>query len=101
MWNILTEKAIGLIILINHAANDPIADLDFFIRKFEGFVEKHAIVIGITQMDLSEDKSIGKYYEYLKNNKIIAPCFSIDARKKQDVSLLIKSLIFDINPLLK
>jgi hypothetical protein len=49
-------------------------------------------------MDLNNRFSINDYHAHLKPFKINPPVFSVDAREKNDVSLLVQSLMYSIDP---
>ncbi len=99
MWDILTQGSLGLIILLNHSSEKSLDELNFFLNKFRDFINKTSLAVGITHVDETENKDISIYYKELKKQEIIAPCFTVDCRNKKDISLLIKALLLDINPL--
>jgi signal recognition particle receptor subunit beta len=94
MWEILTEGGIGLILLVSNARPDPFADMHFFLNAFKSFIERTKVVIGITQMDLSPQPTLKDYHLQLKNNDLRIPLFEVDARKKDDISLLVETLLY-------
>jgi signal recognition particle receptor subunit beta len=98
MWEILKTGGIGLIILLDNTRPDPFQDMRFFLESFRSFIEETGVAIGVTQMDLDGRFSIDDYYDQLKILKLNPPIFSVDARVKQDVSLLIQSLMYSIDP---
>jgi signal recognition particle receptor subunit beta len=98
MWEILKTGGLGLIILLDNTRPDPFQDMRFFLESFRSFIEETGVAIGVTQMDLDDRFSIDDYYDQLKILKLNPPIFSVDARVKQDVSLLIQSLMYSIDP---
>jgi signal recognition particle receptor subunit beta len=50
MWEILIEQTQGLVILINHANPDPLADLQYYLDKLSSLLPRRQVplVIGIT-----------------------------------------------------
>src|SRR5512146_2681505 len=50
MWEILSEGAMGFVILIDSVRPDPLADLDSYIRSFGKSITKSgdAVVVGVT-----------------------------------------------------
>ncbi|WP_150049923.1 MULTISPECIES: GTP-binding protein [Methylomonas] len=101
MWDILTTGGIGLILLLDNTRADPFQDLRFFLQAFDKFIQQTAVAIGITQMDLSDKPTISDYQQHLQHIKLKAPLFSVDARQRNDVSLLVQALLFSLDPLLK
>ena len=47
MWDILSEGGIGLVLLINNANPDPLADLKIYLDAFKDFISKTAVTIGV------------------------------------------------------
>lgn len=98
MWDILTGGGIGLVLLINNAQKDPVKDLHFFLDAFDDFIKKTSVVVGVTQMDLSKKPTLDDYRKELKSMGLNPPLFEVDARSKQDISLLIQALLFTLDP---
>ena len=101
MWDILTLGGIGLVLLLDNTRSDPFTDLRFFLETFEGFIHSTKVVIGVTQMDLSQTPTIADYHLQLKDLGLNPPIFEVDARVKADISLLVQSLLFSLDPGLK
>ncbi len=98
MWDILTQGGIGLVLLISNKADNPIQDLTFFLNAFKDFIAQTNIVIGITQMDLAKKPSIEDYRVKLKSLGYNPPLFEVDARQKNDVSMLVQALLYSLDP---
>lgn len=91
MWNILTTGGIGLVLLLDNTRADPFQDMKFFLDAFTGFIAETNVAIGVTQMDLSNKPTISDYHGKLKEIGLNPPLFSVDARVKNDVSLLVQA----------
>ncbi len=91
MWGVICKGAIGTIILIDHTIENPLKDLQFYIDTFK--VHGENITIGITHVDEDQSKSTHQYREWLIENNLTYPLFFIDARKQDDVLMLIETLI--------
>lgn len=93
MWDILTEGGLGLILLVDATAEDPVRDLEFYLNRFGDFVERTAAVIGITRSDLSQED----VYQTLQNKLLERgqnlPLFEVDARNAEDVKILVQTLL--------
>jgi len=98
MWDILTTGGIGLILLLDNTRADPFQDMKFFLDSFEKFIADTNVAIGVTQMDLSNKPTINDYHIQLQGMGIKPPVFSVDARVKNDVSLLVQSLLYSLDP---
>jgi signal recognition particle receptor subunit beta len=98
MWEILTENALGLVLLINARAADPAQDLRDFVQAFRKLIDRSALVVGLTH---SEDGFL--HVRHSLSHELVKlglkPCvMDTDARKRKDVSMLVKSLIYIIEP---
>jgi uncharacterized protein len=98
MWDILTTGGIGLVLLLDNTRADPFQDMRFFLDAFKNFIDETKVVIGVTQMDLSAAPSIDEYHFQLREHDINPPIFEVDAREKSDVSLLVQSLLYSLDP---
>ncbi len=92
MWDILTIGGDGLIILLDNTRENPFQDMHFYLNAFKDFISGSSVVIGVTQMDLKSEPRIRDYQNELDNSYIKPAVFSIDARIKQDVSLLVQAI---------
>ena len=97
MWDILVENAIGVVILVDNANDDPLSDLNYFLKNFCDFIKNSAIVIGITRTDLGGGPRLCDYHRLLKEFNFNPPIFEVDARKQIDISLLIQALLFSLD----
>jgi uncharacterized protein len=98
MWDILINGGIGLILLLDNTRTDPFKDMNFFLESFKSFIAQTQVAIGITQMDKSEKPSIADYHAQIQAHNLKPPIFSVDARVKNDVSLLVQSLLYSLDP---
>ncbi len=93
MWQILTEGGLGLVLLIDAARPDPAADMLFYLDAFEKFIAETGAVIGISRVDLSERDIYGLLQQSLIERGQLLPMFEVDARKDEDVNLLVQTLL--------
>jgi len=98
MWDILVNGGIGLILLLDNTRADPFQDMKFFLEAFDKFITQTSVAIGVTQMDVSTTPTIDDYHLQLKELGITPPVFAVDARVKNDVSVLVQSLLFSLDP---
>ncbi len=98
MWDILTKGGIGLVLLLDNSRADPFKDMQFFLNSFADFIQETGVAIGVTQMDISAYPTIDEYHQHLQESNIKVPIFSVDARKKNDVSILVQALMFALDP---
>jgi len=93
MWNILTKGGIGLVLLIDNARPDPLADLVLYLDAFKDFIEQTGAVIGITRLDVSNRIMLSDYTDKLLERGQIFPTFEVDVRISNDVKILIHALL--------
>jgi len=100
MWDILSEGGIGLVLLINNANPDPLADLKIYLDAFKDFISKTAVTIGVTHMDRAESPGLDAYRTRLAElgHSSIPAIFRVDARSRDDVAMLVKALLYTLNP---
>jgi len=101
MWDILTVGGIGLVLLLNNTRPDPFRDLRFFLDSFKPLIAKTEVVIGVTQMDLKQTPTLQEYHSQLREYGLTPPIFEIDARVRDDVSILIQALLYSLDPVLE
>lgn len=93
MWDVLTVGGLGLVLLVDNASENPLDDMMIYIHAFREFIEKNALVIGITRSDLSPMPQLGHYQEKLRAIGICVPVYEVDARKTEDVESLLMTLL--------
>ncbi len=98
MWDILTTGGIGLVLLVNNGAKDPINDLRFFLKAFSEFIGQTRLVVGVTCMDKQSTPLLSDYHKVLETSQIRVPLFQVDARERRDVALLLESLLYSLDP---
>ncbi|MBL9185648.1 MAG: ATP/GTP-binding protein [Verrucomicrobiaceae bacterium] len=93
MWEILMKGGCGLILLVDNAREDPLADVKTYTTAFAELIKDHRLVIGVTRTDLKAEPGLDEYRELLDLFSLRVPVLSVDARKPQDVMLLIETLL--------
>lgn len=92
IWPILSQGALGVVILIDHSAPDPVADLAHYLGTFDEIYDGR-IIIGISQIDKKPEREFAIYRDWLAQNNRNLPIFPVDMRKKEDVLLLVEGII--------
>ena len=91
LWDMISQSALGIIILINHTVEDPIEKLETYLSNFSKLSSN--IVIGITHIDKKSKNSPAIYRQWEDTQQPIYPLFFIDARIKDDILVLIEALL--------
>lgn len=100
MWEILAVGGIGLVVLIDNAREDPIADLEFYLNAFKGLIASSAVAIGVTRMDFSPHPGLDAYQAKLAELGVNAPLFEVDARERSDIKVVLLALLAVLDPAL-
>src|SRR5690606_18652090 len=98
MWDIITIGGLGMVILVDNDGDDPLADLEFYVRAFDTFIKRNALVVGVTRMDTSPRPGLYSYHTRLKELGVQAPVFEVDARNRGDVSIMLQALLAMLDP---
>lgn len=93
MWRILEKRALGLLLLLDNSAADPLADLERYLAAFADLGRRGALVVGITRTDLSSKPSVDAYFARLAGLCRVLPLFTLDAREPGQVRTLLGALI--------
>lgn len=101
MWEILSEGAMGFVILIDDARPEPLADLDHYLSSFRKQIEKcgDAVVIGVTRTELSPHfNPLQRFHDFLATRKLNIPVFEVDGRQRADVKQMLLALLSFLDP---
>jgi len=98
MWEILSDGAIGLILLMNNSESDPLQTLEKYLDAFSGHIDSTGIAVGVTRMETGSGPSIDDYHSVLSQRQIVAPVLDVDPRVKNDVIRLTESLLYSLDP---
>lgn len=98
--DILTRDAIGLILLVDNSAQNPVEEMRRYLRSYEKFIRQTKVAIGVTHMDQSDTPRIDEYSRVFYNTEFRAPVFQVDARERADIVVLIQTLLYLLDPAL-
>jgi hypothetical protein len=77
-------------------------DLDFYINAFQALIKRSRVVVGINFSGATRKPDIDDYHRHLHNAQrefpLNPPIFEVDARRRGEVSMLVQSLLFSIDP---
>jgi hypothetical protein len=96
MWSILGQGALGVILLVDHSRPDPFADLRDYATRFSAVIHGSSAVVGVGRIANEDEGAIGRYLDVLDDLGMQLPVFSVDVRRRDDVSLLLEALLFQI-----
>ncbi|MDO4427627.1 MAG: ATP/GTP-binding protein [Moraxella sp.] len=96
MWEILSENALGLVLLLNATEADPVADLHYYLDAFMPLIASSALVVGITHAEDMPWDLHDRLTAALMERGMTANVSVVDAREKEQMRLLVRSLIYMI-----
>lgn len=102
MWEILKQRATGMILLVNNNNNvDPIQHMLEFLEDFKDLYARGAVVIGITHTDLVETPGVEEYSKALQEAypDVIIPIFTVDPRNSSHMKKTLLSLVANLESL--
>ena len=99
MWDILLMQCRGLVLFVNHANADPVAELAHYLQALEQRLAQRQmpLVVGITHVDLQPQRPLEPYRDYLRQHPcrfmdVTPPVFRVDAREPGQVRGLLAAL---------
>ncbi len=100
MWDILTENALGLVLMIKGNAPDPVADLRTYVEEFRDFIDQSTLVVGITHTDEAGGWQVRQNLARELDKMGLPPVvMDADARSRPHMATLVQALIFGIDPM--
>jgi signal recognition particle receptor subunit beta len=101
MWEILSEGAMGFVILIDSLRPDPLADLETYLNAFRKSITGcgDAVVVGVTRTEgRPQADLLDRLHERLRTLKLNIPVFEVDGRQREDVKQLLLALLSLMDP---
>lgn len=97
MWDILSENALGLLLLLNAEESDPVGDLAYYLESFQPLIKGSALVVGVTHCENAPWDLHQRLSDYLVNHNVAANVSLVDARKREQMQNLVRSLVYMIS----
>jgi signal recognition particle receptor subunit beta len=91
MCRILSEDALGVLVLLDQTSPEPLEELAYYLELYQDMVAANAAVIGVTHCE--GDSSLDRYYEWTHERGLCLPVFTLDARDRSQVHLLLTTLL--------
>ena len=98
LTRIIEERALGLILLVNNDAKDPIGEATAFVEHFGDLVKRGGAVICVTRTDVVSEPSAADYVDAIRRTypEIIIPVFAMDARDRDQMVIALTALLINI-----
>jgi len=105
MWSILSQGALGIILLMDNSQANPLAVLDVYLRALAPTIgqgiHKAACVVGVGRMEQHPAPGIDDFAAQLQVHGIMCPVVPVDVREKSQVLDLIELLLLQIEATLE
>jgi uncharacterized protein len=95
MWKLAGDGALGVVLLLDNTRPDPLLDLAQYVRAFRHLFDASAAVIGIGRIEQGQ-QTLDRFADWLVDQGLNIPAFSVDVRQRDDVLLLLEALLNQI-----
>jgi signal recognition particle receptor subunit beta len=93
MWEIVGRGAMGVILLIDGSSPNAIPDLRTYATVFRRIAPDQPFIVGVGRTGPDDIELLDGCALALESLRLAAPVFSVDVRKREDVLLLIETLL--------
>jgi uncharacterized protein len=93
MWEIVGRGAMGVILLLDGTSPSVLEDLKTYTEVFRRIAPDQPFVVGVGRTRADDYAQIDACMRVLEALHFSAPIFSVDVRKREDVLLLIETLL--------
>jgi hypothetical protein len=100
MWDILMPQAKGLVLMLNHASADPLAELDHYLQVIRQRLpgNRLPLVIGVTHVDQNPEIPLSIYTQHLQQKGVlfcgVTPhVIAVDSRIRNHVRYLLLIMV--------
>lgn len=93
MWEIIGRGALGVVLLLDASSPTALSDLTTFVDTFRRVSPDQAFVVGVGRLPAEHGSRLDQFSQALAASDVIAPVFAVDVREREDVLLLIETLL--------
>ena len=86
----------GIVLLIDNSRPDPLGDLDVYLDGFAGELQSMASVVGVGRHESHPEPGIDAFVQRLEARGLMLPVLPVDVRQRDDVLLLIDTLLVQV-----
>jgi uncharacterized protein len=94
MWRIIATDALGLVILVDNAKPDPLADFAIYLDAYKDLLPTMNCAVGIGRSLENPLPSPDQYAELLADRGLVFPVLPVDVRQREDVLMLVETVLF-------
>jgi uncharacterized protein len=96
MWDVLSQGALGVVVLVDNSRPDPLADVRDYVRAFSTVIDGSRAVVGVGRCDTHPTPSLEDYDDALRDIGVNVPVISTDVRVREHVITLLDILFYQI-----
>ena len=93
MWRIVSQGALGLVILVDNSQDGAMAALDTYVEGFSTLIERTACVVGVGRSESHPEPGLDDYAARLAQRGVVCPVVPVDVRHRSDVLMLLDLLL--------
>ncbi|HTU66183.1 MAG TPA: ATP/GTP-binding protein [Steroidobacteraceae bacterium] len=93
MWEILCGGAMGIVLLIDGSSENALEDFRTYVEAFHRISPDQPFVIGVGRPAATESAQYEDFMRVLAVHGVVAPVMAVDVRRREDVLLLIDTLL--------
>lgn len=93
MRRILCDGAIGIVLLLDGSRDDATEQLESYLRDLLALKPLPVVVIGVGRCRSPDQPILRKLSALLESKHLNMPVFGVDVRRRQDVFLLVETLV--------
>ena len=94
MIPILSVGASGMIVVIDNGTENPLEELDYYLKTHRRFLQKNPAMITVTHYDDTCTKTtLFDYHQYVRERGFSLPIMIMDARKSEQVLKTLEKFI--------
>lgn len=93
MWEILCKGSLGVILLLDGRSATAMTDLEVYMDALRNLGPDQPFVIGVGRLPVDSAQELDRLASALTARGIVAPVFGVDVRNREDVLLLVETLL--------
>jgi len=93
MWEILSKGSLGVILLIDGRSATALTDLELYLEQFQRLGSEQPLVIGVGRLPVDSGQELQRLSCAVATRAKAVPVFSVDVRNREDVLLLVETLL--------